>query len=110
MPKPKAPAHLKPETAKWWREIQANYVLESHHVRMLTLAGEAWDRGQQAREAIDRDGITVVTADGGIKAHPAVAIERDCRTAFARLVRELDLDVEPPSGGHRSPAILSNRR
>ena len=90
--------------------MHADFVLEPHHVRLLTLACEAFDRATQAREILAVDGIIVPTADGGRKAHPAVAIERDARTAFSRLVRELDLDVAPPSEGRRPPALRSNRR
>ncbi|MEP7241745.1 MAG: P27 family phage terminase small subunit [Devosia sp.] len=103
------PSHLKTKTADWWRSVHEDYTLEPHHTRLLTLAAEAWDRCQQAREEVGRDGITVKTSDGGLKAHPAIAIERDARLAFARLVRELDLDVDPPVAGRRPPALASNR-
>jgi hypothetical protein len=49
-----------------------------------------------ARKQIAKDGLTVRTADGGIRTHPAIAIERDSRLALARMIRELDLDTEPP--------------
>ena len=106
----KAPKHLQPATQKWFLLVMADYSLESHHVLLLQLAAEAWDRCQQAREMLD-GGLTVPTADGGLKAHPCVAIERDARLAFARLIRELDLDTEPPAHGRSSPpALASNRR
>ena len=104
-----APEHLTPATAHWWQSVHEEYSLEPHHTRLLTLAAEAYDRATQARELIARDGLVVPTADGGMKAHPAISIERDCRTAFARLVRELDLDVEPVQD-RRPPALRSNRR
>jgi P27 family predicted phage terminase small subunit len=104
-----APSHLRRETAEWWRSVHKGYELEPHHMRLLTMAAETWDRAQQAREAIAKDGLTVGTRDGGLKAHPAVGIERDCRLAFARLVRELDLDTEGPSDHRRPPALRSNR-
>src|SRR5690606_6322408 len=94
--RPRAPAHLAPATRAWWSSVLTEYALEEHHIRLLTLAGEAFDRGVQARERIAADGICVATADGGIKAHPAIAIERDSRLAFARLLRELDLDCDAP--------------
>lgn len=108
--KPKAPQHLRPETRRWWRSVVADYVLEEHHKRLLTLAAEAFDRCAEAREVLTRDGLTIRTGDDSLKAHPAVNIERDSRLAFARLVRELDLDCEPPGEGRRPPALKSNRR
>ncbi|MCK1330650.1 hypothetical protein IVB57_20210 [Bradyrhizobium sp. CW9] len=88
----KTPAHLQPATGKWWRSVTADFDLDPHHVRLLTLAAEAWDRGQQAREVIDSDGMTYIDRFGSPKPRPEVAIERDSRVGFARLLRELALD------------------
>ena len=91
----RAPAHLNPRTAAWWRDVVADYSLEEHHERLLTLAGEAWDRAEQARTALAEHGLTYEDRFAQPRARPEVAIERDSRVAFARLVRELDLDGEP---------------
>ena len=106
----KAPEHLAEPTAKWWRSVHDDYDLEPHHVRLLTLAAESWDRTRTARVVLDTDGLTYVDRFGAPRARPEVAIERDSRVAFARLLRELDLDVEPPSEGRRPPGLRSNRR
>lgn len=105
------PEHLAPATADWWRQVMQDYALEPHHARLLQMACEAWDRSQQARQELASYGAVTFTDDrGGIKAHPAVAIERDARVAFARLVRELDLDTGAPAEAKRPPALTSNRR
>jgi P27 family predicted phage terminase small subunit len=108
---PAPPAHLSPEAADWWRQTVAAYELEPHHLKILEAACDAWDRLVTARAEVLRDGSTIEGARGK-KQHPAVAVERDSRTAFARLVRELDLDEPmPPSSPYmRPPAIRSNRR
>ena len=98
-----APKHLSQAARKWWRTIEAEYFLESHQLKLLTLAAEAMDRCEQARQILTTDGVIVKDRYGAPKAHPAVGIERDSRLAFARLVRELALDgacsepdVRPP--------------
>ncbi len=107
---PQPPAHLGPSTRAWFAHVVATYALEPHHLRLLALAGEAWDRGQQAREALAQHGLTFLDRFGVPRARPEVAIERDARLAFARLVRELDLDVESPPEARRPPSLRSNRR
>jgi phage terminase small subunit len=108
---PKAPKHLCPATKRWWKSVVSTYELEPHHIRLLQLAAESWDRGQQAREILDAQGLTFVDDKlNRLTAHPCIAVERDCRLSFARLLRELDLDVEPTTASSRPPALRSNRR
>lgn len=91
-----APAHLSKPTRAWWRAVLAEYQLADHHVRLLTLAAEAWDRAQGSRELIAAEGMTSRDAKTGApRKHPAVSIEENARIAFARLIRELDLDGDP---------------
>ena len=108
---PDAPSHLSVDAKGWWDSVVRDFDLEPHHLRLLQSAAEAWDRMQQGRQALaDHGSLTFVSANGDPKTHPAVAIERDARVAFARLVRELDLDASGPAESRRPPAILSNRR
>ncbi len=100
----KPPEHLKPATKEWFAAVIKDYKLQDHHIRLLSLAGEAWDRGQQAREGIEANGLTFVDRFGAPHARPEIAIERDSRIAFARMLRELCLDLEPPAE-NRPPAI-----
>jgi len=93
---PEAPKHLRPDTASWWASVTVDYVLEPHHVRLLTLAGEAWDRCHEARQELEKHGLTYKDRFGQPHQRPEVAIERDSRIGFARLVRELNLDLDPP--------------
>ena len=106
----RAPRHLKASTRRWWTAVAEQWILEEHHLRLLTLAGEAWDRGQEARAVIRREGLTCATKAGGPRLHPCVRVETDSRVAFARLLRELDLDVTPPAETKRPPSLRSIAR
>lgn len=92
---PDPPDHLSDDAAGWWRQAVRDYAFEAHHLRLLQAACECWDRAQAARREVASTGLTYSDAAGAIKANPAVSIERDARTLFARLVRELNLDQEP---------------
>jgi phage terminase small subunit len=81
--------------------------LEAHHLRLLRLACESWDRAQTARMALAMHGTVYLDRFGQPRARPEVAIERDSRTQFARLVRELGFDVAHPDG--RPPRVGGGR-
>jgi P27 family predicted phage terminase small subunit len=108
---PAPPSHLSSEAAAWWRQTVANYDLEPHHLKLLECACDAWDRMIMAREELRKYGITAM-GEHGPKMQPAVIVERDARVAFARLVRELDLDEPTPPPGRYvpPPSLRSNRR
>ena len=107
--KPKPPHHLRPATAKWWAGVVTDYELEAHHIRLLTLAAESWDRCQEARQAIEENGLTFLDKHHQPRARPEVAIERDSRGAFCRVLRELGLDIGAPDDA-RPPAVVGKRR
>jgi phage terminase small subunit len=104
------PPHLSPSARHWWETTVDRYELQEHHLRLLQLACESWDRGQEAREQLEIEGLTVPGREGGIRPHPCIGIERDARLAVARLVRELDLDTEPPVSGRIGPPPLRSNR
>ena len=106
----RAPQHLRPATRRWWRSVCADYDLDSHHLRLLQLAAESWDRCEQAREILAVEGLTYTDRFGAPRSRPEVSVERDSRLAFARLIRELDLDTEAVAEPTRPPALRSNRR
>jgi P27 family predicted phage terminase small subunit len=109
-PPPPPPAHLSEATKAWWIEIAGEFILKSHHLKILECAADAWDRMTQARAILAAEGLAVSTSEDGQKLHPAFVAERDSRAAFLKAVRELDLDSEPKPSDRRPPPIYSNRR
>lgn len=106
--KPKVPRHLTTATKRWYTQITTDYVLQSHHLRLLQSAAECWDRAQQARRLLAKEGICFTDRHGAIRPHPATQLERDNKTLFARMLRELALDVESPADEIRPPLIRGN--
>jgi P27 family predicted phage terminase small subunit len=93
---PPAPDHLSPEMKAWWESVTAERGLAHHHLRLLEAACGAWDRMVEAREAVAAHGLTFEGKDGP-RPRPEVAIERDARIAFARIVRELGTPPPEPN-------------
>jgi len=87
-----APSHLKADTRAWYAQVCECYVLDPHHLRLLALCCEAWDRSQEARERLATDGSYFNDRFGQTRPHPAINVERESARTFARLLRELCLD------------------
>jgi phage terminase small subunit len=97
-------AHLSARSREWVEAVRAEYVLEPHYDRLLVLAAETFDQAERARERLAKDGEYITDRFGQLRQHPAVPVLRDCRIAFARLVRELNLDSDGPAES-RPPRI-----
>jgi P27 family predicted phage terminase small subunit len=109
-PVPKAPTYLRTATRKWFHWVVTSYELDPHHVRLLILACEAWDRCQSARETLADKGAFYTSKSGEPRRHPANDVARDATIAFARIIRELDLDTTQSPESARPPSLRSIRR
>jgi phage terminase small subunit len=96
---PAPPGHLSKESRALWGELAEAYDFEPQELKTLRLALEALDRSAQARRALKRLGVTYMDRFGQPHARPEVAIERDSRAAFVKMVSGLDLPTEdaPPT-------------
>ena len=84
-----------------------DYTFSHSELKLLRLACEAWDEGQRARQAVEEHGAVYEDRFGQPRARPEVAISRDARTAFSRLLRELNLDQATTEPGR--PPRINNR-
>src|SRR5262245_64153966 len=91
LPLPPPPDHLSPDMQRWWQTENEKFAFDTHQLKILEAACGAWDRMTQARLALAEHGLTYET-DKGVRPRPEIAIERDNRIGFARLLRELHLD------------------
>jgi phage terminase small subunit len=99
------PMSLRRETRRWFKSVTDRYELQDHHFRLLLLAAQAWDEGAAAGEALAEHGLTYLDRFETPRARPEVAIRRDARIAFARMLRELGIDdAQPPSAPGWAPS------
>jgi phage terminase small subunit len=95
----KAPSHLSVEMRKFWSVVTKEYELEVEALLTLRAACENWDRAQQARELVTKEGLVMSSG----KRHPALDIERQAYVLFLRAVRALGLDIVQPGPVGRPP-------
>jgi phage terminase small subunit len=102
-----APGHLSTAMKEFYRQVCNDYELEGHRLRLLKQAAECYDRAEDARLEIKLNGITFKDKFGQIKPNPACKIETENKNLFARLLRELRLDIDTPSDS-RLPRITGD--
>jgi hypothetical protein len=78
----------------------------------LQLALEAYDRAQEARKQITKDGPYGKNRYGNLTAHPGLKIESAARMDFSRLLRQLALpEPDEDVNGHVANVLsMAERR
>lgn len=88
----KAPKHLRADARRMWDRLRADYAIDdSAGLALLQAACEAYQRAQEARERIDKDGAILKDRFKQLKPHPACVIERDARSQMINALRALRL-------------------
>ena len=89
------PKHLSKQARAFYKYVAENFCLEQHHHKLLLLASETWDLCQQSRAIIEKEGLTFYDRFDQLRPRPETKILNDSKITFARLLRELRLDIEP---------------
>ena len=100
---PTAPDTLGEHGARFWQRVADAFVLEPWHLDVLEQASLALDRAESCRRQIEADGLLTEDRFEQAKAHPLIASERDARSAFRMLYRELNLDEDEKKPPGRPP-------
>jgi P27 family predicted phage terminase small subunit len=109
MSEPKPPAGLSEPALRWWNKSMEEYeAWTADALLTLEAALQAYDRWQQAKGEIDRDGLTGTDRFGQPRLHPACAVERDSRGAMLRALAALGL--EPPAEVGKPDASALGRK
>lgn len=95
--------HLSKEMQKWYKDIVINFDLESYDIKRLLVACESWDRLQEVKEILKKDGVSIRDRFGQVKAHPLLSTERDLNSTFLKAIKDMGLDIEPPGAIGRPP-------
>ena len=118
---PKCPSWLSAKAKQAWKEmgvlLDGMRVLNLEDKVAMELLCHTYSIWRMASNVINRrgpkGGLTYMArTEHGERslARPEVAIERDSRLAFARMLRELALDVESPQEFARPPVMTGRRR
>jgi len=93
----RAPSRLDKEGRKFWKQVLKDFDLtDGHHLKILENACQCLDRIEQARIEIEANGSFYRDRFGQPREFPGLKSERDNKVLFARLLRELSLDLNIP--------------
>jgi len=92
-----APSFLAEAGRAFWQRVVTEFELDGPSLDLLAMAAKQADRAAEARTILAAEPLTFIDRFEQPREHPAVAIERNATIPFARLLRELALDVEPPA-------------
>lgn len=91
---PAPPAGLSVGAEKLWNDALRDFHFNTGDFPLLESACHAWQRAEQARTALDADGLFTTSDSAMQHPHPAVRIERDSMREFRLCWSRLGL-VDP---------------
>ncbi|MBA7492305.1 hypothetical protein ES702_02854 [subsurface metagenome] len=97
------PKFLRTKSKEFFKKVINEYALEDHHIKILVLMCQCLDQIELARIRIEKEGSYYTNRFGEPRPHPALKEFKDNKIIFARLIKQLDLDVEPRREVGRPP-------
>jgi phage terminase small subunit len=85
------PAHLSKQMTEFWNSTVELKNLQPYQILILGKACEAFDRAEQARRILKREGLTYEDRFKQPRSRPEVAIERDAKALFAKLLDQMHI-------------------
>jgi P27 family predicted phage terminase small subunit len=92
---PAPPRHLSAAAKRLWTRLRGDFMLDDEAALLiLQSALEAYDRVQEARAIIARDGAVTKDRWGQLKQHPATLVEASARAQMHAALRLLRLSPD----------------
>jgi hypothetical protein len=90
---PEPPADLPEPERAIWRTVTSEYRGSLTSCAVLHSGLKMHQRGREAAEVIAVEGMVIETRDGGFRAHPLCAVEREARRSFEMTFRRLGIKL-----------------
>ena len=87
------PSGLRAASRRWFRAVTAEFDPAPHEVGLLETACRAYDRAEQLRHRVNREGLMVFDRFGQSRVNPALVEERNQRDLQRRAISSLAFDV-----------------
>jgi P27 family predicted phage terminase small subunit len=89
------PLHLSKRAKELWSQLVDEYDLDDSAAQLLVSALEEFDKCEDAKKTLLKEGNFIRDRFNQRKAHPALAVVRDSRATMLRFFKALNLDLEP---------------
>jgi hypothetical protein len=97
------------EGRKWWKRLTEDYDFDPPSLLILQEAMTCLDRLRETEQIVASEGIIIAGRGGVPKAHPALAAEKLYRAGLLRLLKALNLDLEPLHPGPGRPPTMGRK-
>jgi P27 family predicted phage terminase small subunit len=87
------------EARRWIKSLREEFrIVDAHREMLLGQLAESFDRLREAQKILSAEGLTVKDRWQQPRMHPACIIERDCRNALLKTLKDLGLDAATVPG------------